>query len=81
MDDLVLRQNVAKFIRMYIGREHTSLRKYSKKVGVHYKTLETLSQGRGNPRLSTFIKIAKSANISLNDLFFKDWDIYKLPKI
>lgn len=81
MDNQKLRRNVARLLRAHRGEHNMSFADYGRESGVSPKTIEKLSQSKGNPTIKTLEKIARYMGIEMQDLMFnEDLPISKLSK-
>jgi transcriptional regulator with XRE-family HTH domain len=55
-------------LKVWRQRRDFSLRALAERAGIHYVTLVNLEAGRGDPQLSTLLKLCKALGITLAEL-------------
>ena len=72
-DDALLRAIGAK-IRVLRKKRNMSLKDLAYQIGMEASNLSVIENGRSNPQLLTYAKIASALNCTLSDLFALDFD-------
>jgi transcriptional regulator with XRE-family HTH domain len=74
--DNILLQLVGSKIREYRKSKKLSLQDLAYSIGMEKSNLSVIENGRSNPQLLTYAKIASALDISLKDLFDISFDFH-----
>jgi transcriptional regulator with XRE-family HTH domain len=74
--DNILLQLVGSKIREYRKSKKLSLQDLAYSIGMEKSNLSIIENGKSNPQLLTYAKIASALDISLKDLFDITFDFY-----
>ena len=72
--DEALLQLIGNRIRELRKERELSLRDVAFKIGMEPSNLSVIENGKSNPQILTFARIASALNVGLNDLFNFDFD-------
>ena len=78
-DDALLR-NIGSRIRLLRKERSMSLRDLAYSIGMEPSNLSVIENGKSNPQLLTYAKIAAALNITLHELFDIEFDFQALSE-